>query len=463
MSASLVLPATIRAELASFLLGDESGRERLAVLLAGAATSHTGTRLLARELVPAADGDYHVQSWAHLEMQPAFWARVAKRARGGGDRIVVAHSHPGFEGEPFFSPSDTYGEGLLMPKLAARAPGPHATLVVSPGGMRARLHGAESRPLAVVGEWPSAKPAHLGSATHTGSSAQFARQVLALGESGHGAVRSLSVGVVGAGGTGSHVVQQLLHLGVRRLIVVDPDLLERSNLSRVVGATADDIGRPKVDVAVRTARSVGGTTEVVPLAASVLDSQVLAELGEADVVFGCTDTQWSRLALNWLAQTRYVPVIDLGVEMAVGGTRGARVAFAGPADACLWCSGFIDERALRGEQLPEALRAAQVQRGYIPDADVAQPAVVSVNGVVASLAVSELLSRLGLRGAEDHPSVLLYRLADGTVRRVAGSRGRCAMCTLPSLGAGDALEPPILRPRKGSTPSTAPAQRGTIG
>lgn len=163
-----------------------------------------------------------------------------------------------------------------------------------------------------------------------------------------------------------------------------------------------------------------------------------------DVVFGCTDTQGSRLALNWLAQTHYIPVIDVGVEIPIHGSRGGRVAVASPDDACLWCSGLIDESRLRAEQLPAGEREAQLAHGYIPDVDIPQPAVVSFNGIVASIAVTELLSRLGVRASTPHPTVLVYRHADGTVRRVAGGRGHCAMCTGPAAGAGERSRPPVV-------------------
>jgi molybdopterin-synthase adenylyltransferase len=45
-------------------------------------------------------------------------------------------------------------------------------------------------------------------------------------------------------------VQQLAHLGVRRFLLIDPDIVDKTNLNRMVGATLGD-GRPKVLVARR--------------------------------------------------------------------------------------------------------------------------------------------------------------------------------------------------------------------
>jgi hypothetical protein len=58
-------------------------------------------------------------------------------------------------------------------------------------------------------------------------------------------------------------------------------------------------------------------------------------------------------------------------------------------------------------------------RGYIADVDEPALAVVSINGVVASLGVTELLARMtGFAGAAPRPDLMLYRIPEGDVRRV---------------------------------------------
>ncbi|MBL7487428.1 ThiF family adenylyltransferase [Frankia sp. AgW1.1] len=68
----------------------------------------------------------------------------------------------------------------------------------------------------------------------------------------------LTVAVVGVGGAGSLIVQGLAHVGVGRLVLVDPDVVDETSLARLVGARPQDArrGTAKVDVARRTARAV---------------------------------------------------------------------------------------------------------------------------------------------------------------------------------------------------------------
>jgi molybdopterin/thiamine biosynthesis adenylyltransferase len=448
MTAKLVIPAPIRSTLNEALLRRD-GLEHLVVGFAGRHEARQGLRLLVRHLAPAEHEDYLVHSGFHLEMNPAFWARIAKRARSSGESIVVFHSHPSEAAVPDFSPSDDWGERQLIPKLAARAPGPHATVVWAPGGFRARLHTDRGMSLLdVVDPWT------ISELVEGPLEPVYARQVLAIGPEGQGRLARARVGVVGLGGTGSHVIQQLLHLGVGTIVAVDPDRVETSNLSRLVGATSEDARRrePKVDVTARVAASLGAKTRVIGIARDVRDDEVARTvLDDIDLIVGCTDTQWSRLILNAIAFSYYIPVVDLGVELQAAGSMGGRVTIAGPGDNCLWCIGVIGEERLRAEQMPPQLRAAEQRLGYVPDLDVPAPAVVSINGVVASLAVSEIIDRLvHLRdGTQPPPSTLLYRLADGTVRRVAPRTGGCGFCTREAVGVGDLATLP-------TRPSTAP-------
>lgn len=444
----LVVTDRQRTLLDGALLPPDDPDEHLVVAFAGRHDTMTGLRLLIREVLPAQRSDYLVKSPIHLEMQPAFWARVAKRAKVTGAALVIFHSHPCAPNAPNFSPSDDWGEEQLIPKVSARAPGPHATVVWGPHGERGRIHryGA-ALPMQITATWD----VQTGSSTPTRGA--HVRQILALGAQGHARLRAARIGVVGLGGTGSHVAQQLLHLGVGTIVATDPDHVESSNLSRLVGARMTDAqaATSKADVVRRVAQEVGGFTHLDSSESDVVDDVVARDLaGRVDLIFGCTDTAWSRLVLNALSFAYGVPVIDLGVELQAQGSMGGRVTIAGPDAGCLWCTGLIDERRLRAEQSPPALRDAQRVLGYVPDLDVPEPSVVSINGVVASLAVTEVLDRLvHFRPASALPaSMLIYRLADGTVRRVAAQSGGCSFCSGSNVGAGDsAILPTRPKPR----------------
>ena len=386
--------------------------------------------------------EYLVQLGYHLEVSPIFWARSAKRSRASGEALVIIHSHPGDPDRPRFSPSDYAGEALLVPKVRARARVPVGAVVVSAGGATARVTedwGSRSMEVRVVGR-PSTH------ASRRGADDAWDRQIRALGGEGQSALRNLTVGVVGAGGTGSHVLQQCVHLGVGRVIVVDPDRVTITNLSRLVGGSRWDVWlrRRKTRVARRLARRIGRSTVVEPVDRSVTTRAGAERLLGCDVVFGCTDNHLSWTLLNALAFQYYVPVMDLGVELQSADAMGGRVAWLAPGGACLWCMGILDSERVRIEQLPADLRRDEEARGYIRGVEEPAPAVISINGVVASIAVTEVLARFTeFAGSQRRSTLLLYRLTDGVVRGTSPpSRPGCPTCSASGLlGAGE-LAPP---------------------
>ncbi|MBA3652583.1 MAG: ThiF family adenylyltransferase [Actinobacteria bacterium] len=282
-----------------------------------------------------------------------------------------------------------------------------------------------------------------------------ARQLLVWGTAGQRRLRDASVAVVGVGGTGSHVAIQLAHLGIGRLALVDPDVVEASNLGRLVGATANDVGRPKVEVLALAAAGIRPEIVVEPIVHSVLDldADVLAS---KDLIVCCTDGHGSRALLTELAAQYLVTLIDLGVEVqsSQGSTRaGGGVRIVRPGAPCLHCMNVLDSALVREEFLSDAQRDEEEKRGYLRGSSEPAPSVIALNGVIASLAVVEVLNELLGLFAES-PRRLLYRAEARSVTTAdaTGQHG-CYVCRPGGItGLGDARRLPRRQaePRRGS-------------
>ena len=87
---------------------------------------------------------------------------------------------------------------------------------------------------------------------------RFDRQILLFGVAGQEKISSTRVAIVGLGGLGSHVAQQLAYLGVQSFVLIDGDHVSRSNLNRLIGATEDDVrfNRLKVAVGARMIKAI---------------------------------------------------------------------------------------------------------------------------------------------------------------------------------------------------------------
>ncbi len=146
------------------------------------------------------------------------------------------------------------------------------------------------------------------------ASNRFQRQNF-LGEHSEKILRNCNVAVIGLGGGGSHVVQQLAHIGIGTFVNADPDVVEESNLNRLVGATATDVENAtrKVEVAERLIRAVNPAANVISVAERW---QAKPELfRDCDVIFGCLDGYTERDELERMTRRFLIPYIDIGMDV----------------------------------------------------------------------------------------------------------------------------------------------------
>lgn len=423
--------------------------EAAAFLFARAVLTPRGAwRLVVYDTMHLAAADYTRRSATAIELPPELVATVLQRARLEYAAVVLVHSHPA-DSPAGPSSEDHRGERALIPALARRVPGvPHARLIVGPTLTHAALFlpspeglaasgdavcefagdTSESmrvlevgRELRVIDEAPVGRDVIEAdaSATRRHEEEAFERQVRAFGSDGQARLRAIRVAVVGAGGTGSVVLQQLTYLGVRKVLVVDPDVIESTNLNRVVGASPSDTARAKVDVAEAMMRRIRPDVEVEAVRADVRDVNIARRLLDYDFFFACTDSQGSRAVMTQLAYQFLLPGIDLGVAIQVRPAGGVshisgRVQMLAPGLACLLCAEVLDPEVVRRDLLTDDARAADP---YILGAMVPQPAVISINSAAASLAVTMFLS--AVTGIPVAARAQRLRLESGVVSNIA--------------------------------------------
>lgn len=248
---------------------------------------------------------------------------------------------------------------------------------------------------------------------------RFSRNVALFGDAGQKRIGASVVGVVGLGGLGSHVAQQLVYLGVRDLTYVDDDQITTSSLNRVVTAVEDDaLSTAKVDAAARLTHAVAVGAHVVALRAKLEDAHAQEALARCTSVFGCLDSDPARIGLIELCARHRIPFFDLATDTgAEDGVAwyGGRVLFSGAGERCPSCMDLLDQRAMSLAAMDDAQRETDDRiygvQGHALDGT--GPAVVGLNGVVSSLAVMEwMVWTTGLRAPR---TLLEYRGANGAV------------------------------------------------
>lgn len=393
-----------------------------------------GDRYLVRKVELAQPEDCLRASAIEITFAPQFLTRVTRRAREDGFSLAVLHTHP--SGYSDFSPVDDETEAGLLGFMRDRNPEHDCfSVVLCNGQLIARKFAAAERvDVRVVG----AAVLLPGRAGEIQQDERYDRQMRAFGEEGQAILSSMTVAIVGLGGTGSVAAQQLAHLGVGSFVLIDSDVIEKTNLNRVVGTVEKSVGHKKVNVAAQMLELINPKVRVSCYIGSVISDGASALLRNADCIFICTDSHSSRAFVSEFAYQYLVPAIDVGVGI---NTRDGEVhAMTGrtqmlaPGLPCLVCSNALDPRRIREELMTEAQRAADP---YFNEGGVKQPAVISLNSAIVSLAVTMLLGAFTAIPARARWQS--YDGVAGTVRLLRTSPQQdCGVCGADGVvGAGD--------------------------
>jgi len=413
--------------------------EYAAYIVVGTRTYEDGTESVLEylvrdiECIPPFRYNHHSEGFVSL---PHDVTRDMVDTAGSDDAIAddsavfVVHSHPWSE-NPQHSSQDDQAEPPQLASITGDREGPHGSLIVGrdEASITGRVwpddagiikeHGSPAATpldeIIVIGEHTQDRIAPTGSrlekdesSDHRGHDEMRDRQALLHDDSGNRDLGNADVVVVGAGGLGSLIVQQLAHIGIGRddgqLTIIDPDVVEESNRSRIIGARpedaavpsavpdddtvvpaqwateVEDLGTAKVDVLERYVQEVDPriTVQTVPEVAQ--SEEGMAAITTADIVVSAVDRQLPRRIISRACQQYLRPLVDAGVAIDTDGSTSivSRVSTSVGSQPCLDCREVINENRLQREQ-----------HGEDPEAyglEVDQPAVMTVNGDAAQRA-----------------------------------------------------------------------------
>jgi molybdopterin/thiamine biosynthesis adenylyltransferase len=278
-------------------------------------------------------------------------------------------------------------------------------------------------------------------------------------------LRGLRVAVVGVGGGGSLVVEQLAHLGVGEIIAIDFDSVAEHNLSRIAGATPRDARRStkKVEVSRRLVSRIDRSVRFTAIDGDVVDSHVAELLARSDFIVLATDSHLSRLVVNATAHAYLIPAVQIGAKVDVRADGSIEQIYCAirpilPPNGCLHCAGVIDPLVLQRETATDEERVAQDYLGQ--DSGIIDPSVITLNAVTAGVAMNVLLFSavgLGQSGLGRH---MIHTPANGEWLKLQVERqDTCPWCSLAShsqFARGDAASLPLRF-------STPPLRYGRLG
>lgn len=321
--------------------------------------------------------------------------------------IMKIHCHPGWYEQ--FSDIDTESDLKLFNSIHSWLDNDlaHASCIMLPDGrifgrfINHKIEFEEIQQILVAGStihnWLYSENRFLDDALQI-------RNMQAFGEKTIRTLNKMKIGVVGCSGTGSPVIEQLKRFGVGELVLVDPDFIDKVNLNRILSSTLDDaINKiPKVNVMSRSIHETGFGTKVTTFPSHISEYEVIKELAECDILFGCVDGSEGRHILNLIASFYIIPFFDLGVRLEADGKGGIESIFGSihylqPAGSSLLSRGQYNLQQLQAESMKRANNSAfqeLAQNKYLINVNEASPAVISINMQIAAIAVNDLLARI---------------------------------------------------------------------
>ena len=141
---------------------------------------------------------------------------------------------------------------------------------------------------------------------------QYSRQIMLpqIDMVGQQKLLDANVLVLGAGGLGCPLLMYLATCGVGAITIVDPDVIELSNLQRQVLFGVNDIGRNKVEVAKEKIQQLNAQTQISTLKYIPDDNELRSLVRTADVVIDGTDNFAARYRHNQFCVTGETPLVS---------------------------------------------------------------------------------------------------------------------------------------------------------
>jgi adenylyltransferase/sulfurtransferase len=144
---------------------------------------------------------------------------------------------------------------------------------------------------------------------------RYSRQMMLpkWGEQGQKKLKSSEVAIVGTGGLGCPASLYLAAAGIGKLILIDKERFELSNLNRQILGWQKDIGHPKAKAAADKLRELNSEIKVEAKVIKITENNVHELLQNADAVVDGMDNWQTRFLINKECVKNRIPFVHAGI------------------------------------------------------------------------------------------------------------------------------------------------------
>lgn len=138
---------------------------------------------------------------------------------------------------------------------------------------------------------------------------RYDRNMMCISKEENESLRHKTVAVVGCGGLGGYIIEMLGRLGIGKIIAIDGDVFEDTNLNRQILSHMENLGRPKALEAWERMKLVNPDVEILPVINKIDESNAKTILQRAEVVVDALDNISGRLVLQNACEELGVPLV----------------------------------------------------------------------------------------------------------------------------------------------------------
>ena len=412
------------------MLNDLS-QETFALLLGKRTTADGCTIIKITGVHYPSQDDYISQGYASLRLKREYiYSRLVEMQQTGeADTLIDVHTHPFCCSGVAFSAVDDADEQNFHAWLNETLDDIHyASIVLSQTDYSARLweqddeksvaHIVQIKTQIVSENWQSSdfeSTDQEKSKTDDLETGFLARSVLALGlDTLRQITTDQTIGVIGVGGLGSIIAENLVHSGFSSIHLIDHDQVELTNLNRIVGAYYTDAEkqRLKVDTVKDHLERINPAAKVFAHPTGIEDPALLSSLMQCAWLIVTTDSHYSRFKSQEIALQLGIPLISAGVNITVEEGQitdmSGEVIVARYGDKlCLNCLGRINPTIIAAERNQGSFMGDElIRKGYVAGFEVKDPAVKTLNAMLGAMAVDILVNQFTLR--QRHVPIIVY-------------------------------------------------------
>jgi molybdopterin/thiamine biosynthesis adenylyltransferase len=168
---------------------------------------------------------------------------------------------------------------------------------------------------------------------------QFGRQILVPGvdEDGQLQLTQRKICIIGIGALGTIASQYLVRSGIGDIHLIDPDVIEESNLHRQINYTLDDVGKYKSEVSKKILTNINDITSLKSYPVSFEKYLEKESIDHFDLVMDCTDSHQNKIFSSKYCKKKFIPFVSISINSSDGIYFSQNYKYNNKTSSCFEC------------------------------------------------------------------------------------------------------------------------------